>query len=445
MLVIFAIGIFACEPIEDRDTMPAPLSSSDVNFTVTQVPGYENKVVIENNTPGVIPFWESEAGNSNEHYDTLTFPFAGEYTVHYSAYSGGVPFRDSVKVNVSENDPLFFADPLWNFLTNGQEGKTWVLDYGKYGIFDGPLYYYEPLTDWESFQNGTAVLGWAPAWTGNEWIIPAADTASTMTFTLDGGAYMYTHKVTEGVDETGTFSFDPKAHTITTNGATILRSASFIPNATNWTNKLVVLSLTENQLQIGVRRTNEEGDYLFVWNYVSKEYADSQGPIVEEPDPNFEHGNQMDILADADSKTWKLDTEVPYNWTGLDGTLKNPWNSRADIIATGWAPYGDADVEKIDNASIEFSADGTVVVTQDDGSSAEGSFIVDEATNMISFSEITPSIYIAGDFSATTTEENQWKIVIVERNESDELTGIWFGKRDPAKEEYMVFHFVPQI
>jgi hypothetical protein len=103
---------------------------------------------------------------------------------------------------------------------------------------------------------------------------------------------------------------------------------------------------------------NKAKDEYFVVNYLSKEYSDNWVPDVPEGDPNFDHGDQQEILPVSTSKTWKLDLEVPYNWTNLEGDFLNAWNSRADIIATGWAPYGDADVQNIDEASITFSADG---------------------------------------------------------------------------------------
>jgi hypothetical protein len=179
-----------------------------------------------------------------------------------------------------------------------------------------------------------------------------------------------------------------------------------------------------------------------IFNYISKEYSDNWVP-EEVPDPDFDHGDQGEILAVTSTKTWKFDLEVPYNWTNLQGDFLNPWTSRADIIATGWAPYGDGDVQNIDGVSISFSADGSVTITQDDGTSASGTFAIDEPTNTVSFSGVTPNILIASWVSATTTDQNTWKIVKVERDDlTDAVTGIWFGKRDPLKDEYMVFHFV---
>lgn len=79
---------------------------------------------------------------------------------------------------------------------------------------------------------------------------------------------------------------------------------------------------------------------------------------------------------------------------------------------------------------------------QDNGTVTQGTYTNTQATNTITFKDITPNFLIAGWISVATTEENQWKIVKVESDVAGTVTGIWFGKRDPAKAEYMVFHFL---
>lgn len=443
LLLASVFLLTAC--VDDDQELGAIPDKSQIQYEVTQDlvndPG-GNTIILKNNTPGTISMWDYGTGRSTRQIDTVHFAFKGDYVIKFSAVTaGGIVELDAKTVKVTADNLNYVNDELWTNLTGGVGNeKTWILDYGNHGKFAGPLSYYEPLTTWKEIADGTAKLGWAPDWAGNTWIIPEADKASTMTFSLKGGPFMKTHKVTEGKDESGTFFLDVNAKTLTTTDATILRSASFIANATNWNSNLVVLSLTEDQFQVGVRRTNSEGDYLYVWNFISKEYADNYVP-EDQPDPNFDFGDQGDLLSVTPTKTWKLDLEVPYNWFDLNGDSLNAWKTRADIIATGWAPYGNADVTNIDNASISFSQDGAVVVRQDDGTTASGTYSIDEKTNMITFKGIIPSITIADWVVATTTDDNQWKIVKVEKT-NGVVSGIWFGKRDPVKSEYMGFHFV---
>ncbi len=53
---ILALSMVACDPIEDRDDMgPAP---TNIKYSVTQAPGFDNEVFLENQTEGTIAFWD---------------------------------------------------------------------------------------------------------------------------------------------------------------------------------------------------------------------------------------------------------------------------------------------------------------------------------------------------------------------------------------------------
>ncbi|MBT1702177.1 hypothetical protein [Chryseosolibacter indicus] len=440
-LLLIILGVIAMTSCEDEAPgLGSELSASEIDFEVVQDyakdPG-GNTVILKNNTPGTVSIWDYGTGKSNRVQDTVHFAFKGDYVIKFSAVTrGGIVELDPVTVKVTEDNLNYVNDPLWTALSGGVgNSKTWILDNGEYGFATGPLSYADPSRKqlWGDYQ-----INYEPADVGQT----ADDMASEMTFSLAGGPFLTTKKPNEGVNESGTYFLDANNHTLTTTNATIIRPKAFITNASNWTSNLNILELTGNQLRIAVYRTNNEGPWWYVLNYVSKEYAENYVP-EDKPDPNFNHGNQGDILTVSHSKTWKLDLEVPYNWSDLSGKMLNNWSTRSDIMATGWAPYGDADVQNIDEASITFDANGTFIVKQDNGTTQTGTYVIDERKNLITFKDIMPSIPVAGWVSVTTTEENQWKIVKVERNEvNDVVTGIWFGKRDPAKDEYMVFHFV---
>jgi hypothetical protein len=324
--------------------------------------------------------------------------------------------------------------------------KTWLLDIDADGVskyFNSPVYFSgnDIGAGYECLEEGGACWTWLPEWAGNQWITPAGD-YGTMTFNLKNGAFIEVdHKVvTNFGTESGTYFLDANAGTLTITDAHVLQNTWGQNDVSDW-NNAVIISLTEDAMQLAFRHKAKEEFMIF--NYISKEYSDNWIPEEPEGDPNFEHGDQQEILALSSTKTWKLDLEVPYNWLDLDGGFLNNWNSRADIMATGWAPYGDADVANIDEASVSFSADGTVVVKQDDGTTAAGTYSLDEDTNIITFEDVSPNIPIASWVSVGATAENQWKIVRVERDVlTDEVIGIWFGRRDPVKPEYMAFHFV---
>jgi hypothetical protein len=334
---------------------------------------------------------------------------------------------------------------LWTALTGGVgKSKTWVLDNGKYGFGTGPLAYADPTKTqtWRSY-----AFNWDPADVGQT----ANDMAAQMTFSLIGGPFLKTVKPNESGNESGTFFLNADGHTLSTTDATIIRPAGFIGNVTNWNTNLNILELTEDLLRIAVYRTNSEGPWWYVLSFVSKEHAETYVPEAV-PDPNFNFGDQLQILAGNSATTWKIHQQTPFNWTDLNGVYLNNWYAAADY--PGWTGFSPAAVADFDNARITFTRTGDVTVVKDDGTTQLGSFALDQAKNMITFEGVKPSFYISGGWvTATTTDyfedaggnvitgDNQWKIIKT-RVVAGVTTEVWFGKRDPAKKEYMVFHFI---
>ncbi|MBC3539914.1 hypothetical protein ACFSC6_05025 [Rufibacter sediminis] len=437
----------ACQ--DDDQELGRMLDQSELKYKVIQDRSIDpggNTVILINETPETVSMWDYGTGKSTRTVDTVQFAFKGEYVIKFSALTGGgVVDAAPITIQVTEDNFEYVNDPLWTYLTGGVgQEKTWILDYGKHGVFDGPLYYYEPLTKWENMKDGTAKLGWAPSYKDNSWIIPEADMASTMTFSLKGGPFFKTHKVGEGKDETGTYSFDAINHTISTNGGTILRSPSFIGNATNWNSNLVVLSLTETSMQIGVRRTNNEGDYLYVWNYISKEYADNYVPVDQGPqppdegfNPTFKAGELLNMLTGGPSsgRVWKLDaTGNPIDWVkaGIGWTT-----GHAASRDWGWNNTWD---EAVANSWIRFDRFGGQNYTRfQNGVQTTGTFTIDEATNEIT---LVGNTLLQNPASWMNPTAN--KLKVIKAFPTDYQTkGIWFGTSyDTAKDEWFAFHYV---
>lgn len=126
-ILLLSIGVVACGPIEDRDELGDPVPQSTLSFSISQEPGYDNKVFLASQTPGTITYWDYTVGSTTQPNDTIIVPFAGEYWVKYSALGRAGATSDSTKITVTENDPVFFAHPSWELLTGGVEGKSWKL------------------------------------------------------------------------------------------------------------------------------------------------------------------------------------------------------------------------------------------------------------------------------------------------------------------------------
>lgn len=436
---MLALAFIAASCQEELPELGTPMSSEALEYQITQNPEDPNMIILKSLTKGVTPLWQTPLGRSTKVQDTVKIAFAGEYNFVYGVLSqGGYVQADTFKLTLTTDNLNYVNDPLWTLLTGGVgEEKVWIADNGNYGMAPGALSYADPSTTVE-FNNFTP--NWEPEGNANGSTDEDMGWGSTMTFSLKGGAVMTTNKMNEGgIQETGTFFLNTDNYTLTTTDATILRPDNFIANADNWNKDLKVLTLTENQLRIAVMRTNEEGAWWYIWNYVAKEYADNYVP-EDLPDPNFDFGlDQGDMISRSDSKTWRLSSDAPFDWATLDGALMNGWQTADEY--PDWAGYNSTYASSIANCQLTFHANGNVTVVDNEGVESQGTYEIDETTNTLTFTDVTPNFKIGSWAVATTTAENQWKIVKVEKT-LNTVTDIWFGQRATEKDEYMVFHFV---
>jgi len=426
-----ALLFTACTPKDFE--LGALADKSTLKFSITPDSKEPNMIILKSLTPGVTPQWVTPFGRSIRVQDTVKIAFAGTYKFVYGVESaGGLVQADTVTINVVNNNFSYVNDPLWTNLTGGVGSqKTWRLDYGSYGKAAGPLTYCGPLTTWTEWQAGKADIGWAPAWKDNTWIISADDQASRMTFSLKGGAFLTTHKVVEGVDESGSFMLNTTNHTLSTTNATILRSKDFIANATNWNTNLVILTLTADQLMVGVRRTNSEGDYLYVWNFVSEDYANTYvPPVVKYAEPIKSSFTQKDLLG-----TWKYDL-VGLNWISWEvqgsetgGSQLNKWLTRADVLATTWLGSDAASIITAADANTYiFNADGTCILN-----GTANTYTVTNGT--ITFGKpLTGTEWSLASISLTGSSVNVLNVTSI-LTAPYASTGIWIGQRNGTKNE----------
>jgi hypothetical protein len=449
---IAMLGFVACQP--EEYLLGDIISKEALKYSITQNPEDPNMIILRSETPGVTPMWVTPMGRSTRIQDTVKIPFAGEYKFVYGVQSaGGFVQADTFKLNLTTNNLTYVDDPLWTLLTGGVgKEKTWLLDLDEEGIskfFKGPLYFFGTNDSWLSVTDGIEVGGdswsWQADWPGNTWIMPKGD-YGTMTFNLKGGANIIVEHKMLGRTEQGTYFLDAKAKTLTMSDASPLHDQNRDKQVVNW-GDLKLMSLTENTMQLAALRDKAlsgEDPVLFVYNFISKEYADSWQPPVDGGEPvidldlgGISAGDLLSVTKTT-SKTWKLSTASPFNWANLDGTFMNNWNAIGDY--PDWTGFNASVIPDIENIRITFHTDGKVVTRSNDGTEKEGTYSTSD-DNVISFDGITPSFAIVGWVNISTTEENQWKIVKVGRT-GNTITDIWFGKRDAVKPEYMVYHFV---
>lgn len=461
LMLMLGIAYLAssCEP-ETYSLGKLP-DKSEIKFEISQdfaVDPGGNTVNLSNLTDGVTLTWDYGTGRSNKKNETVRYAFKGEYTIKITAVTaGGLVELDPVTITVTDDNLNYVNDPLWTLLSGGVgNSKTWYLDLNAEGVskyFAGPMFFYGTDMGWLEGGDGGCYGGdcwnWNPDWNGNEWLFPnGAEDFGTMTFSLDGGPFVTTNNLSLGTNEEGTYFLDKDNHTLTFTDATMLHDSGNQDCVESWSDAKV-FSLTEDTMQLGVfRKDGCGGRVLLVFNFISKNYNDNWvAEDVPDPTPDIDlnGGTVGDLLSTTTTttKTWYLSPDSPFDWTDLNGTLLNGWQTAADYEASGWAPYSSADQATVVNNKITFSNDGTVTTIDSNGTEMAGTYTTDQSTNIISFEGITPYFPIGtGWASVGTTSENQWKIVKTATTGSV-VTDIWFGKRDESgKDEYMVFHFV---
>lgn len=129
LIYLFLGGLLmlgACEPMEERHELGKVYSEEELaNYITVTVSG--NEVTLENKAPEVISYWTTSFGSqSNQNTAKVYIPVANTYTATLTAFAAGGKTTVTKEFEIAQNDPAYFADPMWNLLTNGEAGKTWV-------------------------------------------------------------------------------------------------------------------------------------------------------------------------------------------------------------------------------------------------------------------------------------------------------------------------------
>ncbi|WNH11505.1 hypothetical protein [Thalassobellus suaedae] len=454
--LMLGIGFLISSCEAEKYSLGNTPDKSEIDFEIVQdftADSGGNTVIMTNNTDGVILTWNYGTGKSNKKVETVKYAFKGDYTIYISAVTaGGIVELDPVTITVTDDNLSYVDDPLWTALSGGVgHSKTWYLDLnadGESKYFGAPMSFSGNELVWDKECEGNPDDGlcwiWEPEWAGNEWIADAGDYGS-MTFSLEGGPFINVNHAltTNRGEENGTYFLDADAKTLTLTDAAILQNSWGDNDVNDWSNYRI-LTLTEDAMQLAAFHNSKEE--LVIFNFISKEYSDNW--VAEDlPDPNpaidLNGGTVDDLLSvtSTTSKTWSLSPDTPFNWTDLNGTFLNDWNSVEDY--PDWAAYTPDDQVAVVNNKITFNDDGTVTTIDSNGNEAEGTYITStDGTNVITFTDITPVFPVGSSLDkVSTTANNEWKIIKTGLTGTT-VTDVWFGKRDEVKSEYMVFHFV---
>lgn len=341
-----------------------------------------NTIHLQSLVTGVTPLWETPQGRSQSASMVIELPFAGDYEVTFGVMTPAGPvYGPPYKFTVAANNFNLLNNEIWANLAGGVgQTRKWVPMDGHYGIgrCSGPVMYMDP----EDVKNDGSKVSdlmfgsenWAPNWDPGfqSWLIPADDPymSSYMTFGLDAAngctAEVFRNDASGGSLMKGKYSLnlsDPKHPLITFDGCYSLHNAGFDDVCDNYRVNLRIVELTPYLLQIATMRTNSEGPWWIVWNFISEEArqdpslipTDDPGllPTIPVQEPEYQNLSELLFTVSAPNATYLatattflLNEDAPYDWMWWNGATgaweSNGFDSVEDYTAT-WTPvFADA-------------------------------------------------------------------------------------------------------
>lgn len=438
------VAVSSCSP-DDHELAAPSVTPADLvegkAFTVTPDANDPNIIHLTSLMKGVTPVWSTPQGRSQSTEMTIELPFSGEYEVTYGVITqAGTVYGDPYKFTVSQNNFGMLSDPIWTNLAGGVDEngngnpKKWVPVDKNYGVgrCTGPVMYMDPsnvLNDGSGntdLQFGSA--NWAPNWDPGfqSWLIPADDPYmdSYMIFGLDPvkGCTLTEYRGTAagGENATGTFTLntsDMKHLTVTFNGGTYsMHNTGFDEVCSNYTNDIKIIECTPYLLQIATMRTNSEGAWWIVWNFIWEEVKNGNvvipgdGPELLPTTPPSEPSvanlaeelfkvNVGEFNVIADQTTLLLNEDAPYDWMWWNPAT-GAWEAM-NAYGASWAPALDG----IDEWALTLEKRGKATLESPAGEAAPNFTI--EGSKIVFDQPVT--LFTSGNVDLTGTEFTVFK------------------------------------
>lgn len=388
-MVAAALLFAACSPdeysLDKPDLQPEDLVAG-VAFSVTV--DETNTVTLKSLLPESYNcFWTQPNGRSQGNEVKIQLPFAGTYEVKFGVDTrGGIVYSEPYQFELTTNNMALLENPLYEYLTGGVgKSKTWVPVDKNYGVGNctGPMMYCNPA-DVVNDGSGSTDIGinhmvpnWDPGF--QSWLIPAdnAFMDSYMTFSLSdvSGCTITEYRGESGVkgSSTGTtlngkfnLNVSDKNHPkLSFTDTYLLHHVGADDMCENYTTDLFITELTPYFLQVATMRTNSEGSWWIIWNFIAKDVQDGKVTIPTD-DPGYVNPAKP-VLPEIDDLTTKIFTtdingvsyqgeamtflasdEAAYDWMWWNGGT-SAWESVVNgNYGSTWAPkWGDdiADME----------------------------------------------------------------------------------------------------
>lgn len=432
-----------------------------------------NKVTFTSNVSGCTPLWETPNGKSQEKQFTIELPFAGTYEFTFGIESRQGPvFADPDQFVITQNDFTLLSDEKYFFLADrncmSKEAmpteeqikaglnKRWYPNDKDYGLgCIGPVMYmtpYDPANTGSYTPEEQANLvykdvpfgraNWNPNWDPGfqSWLIPEDDPYmdSWMEFSMDAVngcvAKMYrgesgSKNASTGTNMQGKFTLNlsDKDHPkISFSECYAMHNLGFDAVCSNYTSDIIIAELTPYYLCLITKRTNSEGNWYIVWNFISEELKNGTVEVPKEQQTglNLSDPTQPDMsgltLDDiftvsangvdyvGKQVTYTVNEELPYNWKWWDGQ-GSQWK---DVLAEGgynssWAPTPGDDVYA-NELVLSKNSDGTIGYEY---GSYSGTVTLNNEKGTLNFSKGITFLTVNGDMRTVEVTGTEFQIM----------------------------------
>ena len=409
-------------------------------------------------------YWVHPNGRAQGNVATLALPFAGTYEVTFGVDTrGGVVYGAPYQFTINTNNMSLLEDPLYTYLTGGVgKSKKWVpvdRDYGV-GNCTGPVMYCNPddvLNDGSASTDigiNHMVPNWDPGF--QSWLIPQDSPymKSSMTFSLDDkqGCTVSVYRAEEDKTYNGKWNLlvEDKNHpTLSFTDAFALHNVGFDEVCANYTDKIVITALTPYLLQLATMRTNSEGPWWIVWNYIAE---DVQQGKVQIPSDEAEYLNPtapvLPEIEDLETKlfttdingvefqgaemTFQVSQDAAYDWMWWNGAT-SAWESVVKgNYGSSWAPMWDEDAVAESELTLTRKGDYTY-------GEYSGKYTIQDSK--IVFDQPVTFFTVAGDQRTVMVTGSEWQVFKVDPG-SELIIGVPDGKdANGATNAYLVAGF----
>ena len=409
-------------------------------------------------------YWVHPNGRAQGNVATLALPFAGTYEVTFGVDTrGGVVYGAPYQFTINTNNMSLLEDPLYTYLTGGVgKSKKWVpvdRDYGV-GNCTGPVMYANPddvLNDGSASTDigiNHMVPNWDPGF--QSWLIPQDSPymKSSMTFSLDDkqGCTVSVYRAEEDKTYNGKWNLlvEDKNHpTLSFTDAFALHNVGFDEVCANYTDKIVITALTPYLLQLATMRTNSEGPWWIIWNFIAEDVQQGKGQI---PSDEAEYLNPtapvLPEIEDLETKlfttdingvefqgaemTFQVSQDAAYDWMWWNGAT-SAWESVVKgNYGSSWAPMWDEDAVAESELTLTRKGDYTY-------GEYSGKYTIQDSK--IVFDQPVTFFTVTGDQRTVMVTGSEWQVFKVDPG-SELIIGVPDGKdANGATNAYLVAGF----